>query len=377
MRMASFPLLACALAAVLPQPALGSDAAALVSGAVLDDGRLPLRALGLGDGGLDGSPRSLPPGAGHYVTRGGVAVRAQREGVKLDFPSGAELLVAPDGAVHLRDGSHTAPTSRTLELHLADGARVRLVPGARRRPLDTVEVVEDGWSTELWRRELAMRQRQRAPRPGGACYFAVGRGDVLYRGATLGAVVALQRALCPRDREADYPGHRAVLAGDVLIESLQRLPAAVPPLAVQFPQAPAAAANLASAAPELFPAGAVTRPPGAVGDLIFPLAGDFRLAVEERTGEQLWLALYRGTAAVPVVEWHSGARTVLHLLRPDGGENGGPRYFARGVDVTEEARALLDLPSGPEEQRLARAVLRSLGAKPPARAVPAAASHQR
>lgn len=363
------PLL-CAVPSGLAH-AQGSNA--VIVSQVVRDGRVPIASLGLGDGGVGAPVVAATDAPGQFVSSGGVLVRAQRQGIKLDFPSGSELLVTPDGLAHLRTGEHTPTTLHVLELWLADGTRVRARRSAG-RPFREVEVIDAEQSLVLWRGEQALRQPGRSPAPSGVCFLVVGQGDVLYRASRLGPLLTMERVLCPAVRRKKTPRHWLAVSGDVLAHSLRRLPDHVPPQSVQFPQAPQAAAALAQAADVLFPEGALPRPRGAVGELVFPLAGDFRLELEERPDESIWMCLRRGASDLPVVEWRAAPRTTLHLVRPQGGANGSPRYFLRGIDVTEVARELLPLPRTLETEGHARRVLKELGVRAPSvRPVPAAA----
>lgn len=360
-----------ALALLLPQTPTGPrtqrTGAVIVSG-VVSQGRLPLAELGLGDGGLGDpvvSPRQLGPG--HHVTPGGVLVRAQREGVKLDFPSGVELMMMPDGVVHLRDGTSSARSLHTLEIWLADGSRVRAARSSGgRSAFRQVEVIEGSKSMLLWRRDLQLRLPATPQRPNGTCYLALGRGEVLYEAAAIGPLIILHRALCPRREAGAFPSSWLAIAGDVLAASLRRLPDHIPPQSIEFPQAPRAAANLAQSAAALFPPGRLERPRGAVGALVFPLVSDFRLTVEEQRDGPIWVGLYRGGAEIPVVEWRVQHRTTLHLLRPEGGRNGLPRYYLRGIDLTDDTSPLVPVPTTALSWKRARTTLRVLGARSPA-----------
>lgn len=353
---------ACLLAqaaALAPQP---PSPAAIVSGALID-GRLPLAALGLGEGGI-GAPVVDPRSAsfGEYVTPGGVLVRVKAAGVKLDFPSHAEVLIAPDGSVHLRSGEHTLPSLGTLEVWLADGTRLRVQPGSGQgSPPRGVQVVAGDDAIELWRGTLPMQRRCRPGSNAVLRLLALGSGDVWYRADVLGPLIALERVLAQGDA-GGLPERRVVISGDVLAASLRMLPAHVPTTAVQQPHAPKVAAALAIAASDLFAPGSIERPPGAVGALVFELPGGMRLAVVDHGENDLRLALHAGSD-VPVVEWLIGFRTSLHLLRPNGGKGGGPRYFLSGIDLTDAARALL--PGAGADPAHARAVVRALGALPP------------
>lgn len=373
--MASTSLLALAL--LLPQETAPDVGAVILSG-VVQQGRVPLADLGLGDGGL-GAPVRSPEGlrACQQLTPGGILVRAQREGVKLDFPSGAELLLAPSGIVHVRDGSRSLRSLHAVELWLADGARVRATRSGGRTPFRQVEVITGSKSTILWQRHLPLRRAAVAPKPSGTCYLALGPGDVLYQGTTLGPLIVLERALCPVRRQGEYSRTRLIIAGDPLADSLRLLPNHIPPQSVELPEAPRTAAILAQFASTLFRRGRIERPAGALGALVFPLTGGYRLGVDELRGGPVWLSLYRGPSEVPVVEWRIDVRTTLHLVRPEGGRNGLPRYYLRGIDLTDATRDLLALPRSAQATARARDVLRSLGARAPVMRADPAASPRR
>ena len=64
-------------------------------------GSVPVADFGLGDGGVARRERRLRfHDTDGCVTPGGVHVACRAVGVKLTFPSGRQLLVAPDGALH-------------------------------------------------------------------------------------------------------------------------------------------------------------------------------------------------------------------------------------------------------------------------------------
>src|SRR6266581_3719188 len=76
---------------------------------------------GLGDGGVAAAaPREAAmrcePGAG--TSPGGVAIACRREGVRLLFAGGRELLFAPDGFLHLRSGEVAGQFGGGVELCL-------------------------------------------------------------------------------------------------------------------------------------------------------------------------------------------------------------------------------------------------------------------
>jgi hypothetical protein len=351
----------------LCQPPQSADAslrgstAVLVAG-VTEQGRLPLRALGLGDGGLGEAVRGRG-GPGELTTPGGVLVRAQIEGVKLDFPSGRELLVAPNAAIWLRGGEHTDPCLNGLELWLADGARVRIErESSPREPLRSVEVITEHGTVELWRAQRRMVRANSMSRPALEAFLVLGEGDVLYRALPLGPLLVLERVLCPVVERGEYPAQRAIVCADPLAESLRALPEHVPAHRVQFPQAIEAAANLAELAPRLFPRGMRARPPGPSGAMVFGLPYDFRLTIAAPPQGPARIGLTRGDADVPIVEWLVGPRTTLQLVRPGGGIHGGARYFLDGLDLTAQARALLEVRTTAQGSDRARDVLRALGA---------------
>lgn len=351
-----------------PLDELPTRAEAIVVGGALDaHGALRVDRLGLGGGGVD--TRRTPAMAserGVWRSPGGVLVRARREGVKLDFPSGAELLVSPSARVHLRDGAHTLPCLGGLELWLADGARIRAWRAPTGRgPLQRVDVADTATAKPartIFKAGHRVREASWRRQSGRTVLLVVGRGDVLYSALPLGPLIVLERVLCPRAKHLEYPRRRLVVVGDVLQASLERLPAHVPRRMIQMPQAREAALTLAALAPRLFREGILPRPAGAVGALVFPLGGDFRLVVQDDPQGPVTLGLMRGTSDVPAVEWVLGARTTLHLVRPHGGRHGGPRYFLKGIDLEDLVRPLLPLRLAPREQRRARTLLRILGA---------------
>lgn len=367
--MANRAVMAALLAFFAPQgpvDELPTRARAIVVGGALDErGGLRVDRLGLGNGGVGQErARAMASERGVWRSPGGVLVRARREGVKLDFPSGAELLVSPAARVHLRDGGRTLPCLGGLELWLADGAHVRAWRAPTGRgPLQRVEVVVAGAGARtIFKAGHRVHEASWRRQNGRTVLLVVGRGDVLYSASPLGPLVVLERVLCPRAKDREYPRRRLVVVGDVLRDSLERLPAHVPRRMIQMPQAREAALTLAALAPRLFAKGILPRPAGAVGALVFPLGGDFRLMVRDDPRGPVTLGLMRGSSDVPAVEWVVGARTTLHLVRPDGGRHGGPRYFLKGLDLEDLVRPLLPLRLAPRARRRARVVLRGLGA---------------
>ncbi len=337
-----------------------SDALAVIVTERRVGGALPLQRLGLGDGGLDGDRLAAAgPRLGRTRTPGGVLVRAQAQGVKLDFPSGAELLAAPDGWLHGRDDRAHVARSGTYELWLADGTRVRIGLAGPRRPLAKVECIAGSRSLVLFRGRRPQLQWVAAPPPAPITVAVLGRGDVLYRAAATGPILTLERLVCPPAARRVYPEHRVVLAGAPLAASLVALPARVPPKPLEFPAAPAIAAEVARAAGVLFPTGFRERPPRAVGEVLFELSGGLRLWIDEEPEHGLALAL-GPPAGEAVVEWRCGSRTTLQLMRPPAEDDGGPRYFGRAVDLTDWVRPLWPLRPSAAGDAQVRAVLAAL-----------------
>ena len=152
------PFVSCALLAQTP---VARDAALrppkpLLPEVVLascDDGPA-FAEFGLGDCGMQPSAcGELRWQKDQCLTAGGVRVECRAVGVKLTFPSGRELLIAPDGFVHLRSGESAGPFPTGLELLLGDGQSVRivLVPSANERLRDVV-VGDRERRLQPWRR---------------------------------------------------------------------------------------------------------------------------------------------------------------------------------------------------------------------------------
>jgi len=365
--MAAIPLLAC-LGALLPQapPVEGPAVVVLVSGVRAKDGTIPLTAFGLGEGGLVAG-RRVPCAAGDVATPGGIRLRARAEGVKVDFPSGAELLVTPSLRVCLRGGEQTLPTLGRLVLAFVDGSRLELEPDANgRRPLRRATLVTDGARVVFWppQQTAIVEAALREPLPRSDAFLVLGDGRCLCRAVPFGPLLGLRPVLRPLDDQS-VPEGRLVIAGDLLAASLRRLPGHVPPAPVQFPQAPEAAQRLAELAASLFAAGSIERPARARGPLVLALPQEWRLRVEADAGATLLrLGLLRADAALPAVEWTANrTRTELHLVRPLGGVDGSPRYFLRGLDLAAEARALWPWTATQDDLRWLDQFLARLGAR--------------
>lgn len=340
----------------------------LVCGARDQTGALPPTAFGLGDGGLTVGSSKPTPALGDVVTPGGIRLRARAEGVKLDFPSGAEMLITPSLRLCLRGGEQTLPTLGRLALALADGSRLELEPdGNGGRPLRRATLVTDGLRRVFWPPQQAIvieAGLRRQPDAPTNAYLVLGDGRCVYRAVPLGPLLGLRAVLRPREDDR-YPEARIVLAGDVLAASLRQLPQRVPPHPVQFPQAPEAAQRLAELAGVLFAPGITERSARAQGPLVLALPHEWRLRVEVGAGDGLLsLGLYRADSAVPAVEWTvNRVRTELHLVRPLGGQDGGPRYFLRGFDLGDDIRALWPFVASADDLRWLDQLFVHLGAR--------------
>jgi hypothetical protein len=350
-----------ALGSAPQQPA--PSCAAVVTGARDAGGRLRLDRIGLGDGGTAAERRAPVAGDGEAITPGGIRIRARAAGVKLDFAGGGELLISPTARVHLRDGTQTLANFGGVQLLLADGAILRAWPeSGRRDSLRRVEVELAGGTSVLWRGDREVVEAALADSFHGLTLCALGDGCVLYEPTPLGPLVLFERILCPAGARDAWPATRLIVAGDALRDSLVRLPLHAPRRAGDQPDFEALAQQLAALAPELFAAGTRERPPGALGQLLVPLAQDWRLAIEVHPA---WIALGLTFAghSVPVVEWTVGTRTEVHFVRPDGGSDGGPRWYLSGIELRDAAGLL---PVRPKLPAIARGKRRigELGGRP-------------
>lgn len=222
----AFPVWSCAL---LAQAGVPADAAGvpvprpLLPQLVLArlDAQPVVADFGLGDGGL-GPARSarrwLDSGC---TTAGGVRVECRSEGVRLVFPSGRELLVAPDGFLHLRGGEVGGPFPGGIELRLADGdaVRITLVPGARER-LTRVLVGARGEWLQPWGRGRAARSEGRDAGWAGPRAYCLGDGGEVYRSIALGPLLVLDRVLGAAERSPSLPCERLVLFPAPLLQAL-------------------------------------------------------------------------------------------------------------------------------------------------------------
>lgn len=328
-------------------PEVRATPAVVVCGALREDGSLPLPRLGLGDGGLAPGSR--------------LRVRAQQEGVKLDFPSGAELLVSASGFVHLRDGEQCGPFHR-LELRATDETSVRIQVGMRRGdPLARVEIHDRESAQVVWPQNPAGAVEAAHRDFHGTTLLLLGDGAALYRPIPFGPMLILDRALCHKDLTRNFPERRVVIAGDLLAASLEDLPKAQERVGGKHPSLLLATRQLAELSEALFAPGYLIRPPGTVGALVLPLGGGYGLIPRLRDA-QLVIGLCAQGQEVPLVEWITAARSELYLLRPGEGPDGG-RPFGRPVDLTRGCERLLRADRSEADITRAREILVALGVR--------------
>ena len=332
------------------------------------NGRLPLQAMALGDGGMSKERGKLVSlDRGRFRTPGGALIEARTEGAKLTFTNGHALLITPAGRIHLRGGEMTLAHLKGVRLLLADGSVVtaRRAPGGR-QPLSSVEVEVDGRTYRIWNQRRRTINASHVGAFPGPASVVVGDGRVLYTATPVGPTVVLERILCPKPLRSRYTKVRLVVVGDVLAASLRWLPQHAPRRSVQFPQVRQAAENLAALSGRIFPPRAILRPHGAIGQLWFELPGGFRLRVvaEER---RVVVGLYHEASDTPAVEWLTGGRTELRFVRPFASSRGykGPRYFMRGLDLRDLVQPLLPIQVNARHIAHARKLIEGIGGRVP------------
>ena len=324
-------------------------------------GSPPLRDFGLGAGGVLGARGALRCDVpGRCVTSGGVQVECLAVGVKLTFPSGRELLIAPDGAVHLRSGEVAGPFAAGLELRLGDGSRVQVsLAQARKRRVREVHVVEGDHAVQLWQRGKAAELRARArPRPWAGLRLACcGDGGDVYRPLGLGALIVLERVLVPRDRLDATPASRVVLLTSPMLESLRRMPRQHRETQAVVRRAVAAVTEVGERGDEIFRAGAALRR-ARRDQPRWVLAAGFELALALEG--PLWprLQLFAGRSPLPMVEWTVGAAGAAYLTNPNPDQL-GKRWHGNGTRMPRVAEDL-QVREHLEERQRALTLLRAL-----------------
>lgn len=307
---------------------------------VADADPVPLVALGLGPGGVECPPAGavLEPTDDGCWTPGRVRVQCATAGVKLTFATGRELLFAPDGLLHLREGPFAGPFGDGVELHLGDGARVAIIRGeAQRQPLSSVTVQHGERALRLWHRGSVDIRSVRPRSFDGPRLWCCGDGGALYRGIGLGPVLVLQRELACAAAATELPAVRVAVLTDPLLQTLMALQRAHrQPDPKQRPgMEPVAAVARRSA--QVFDAKAS---PPRVGhrELRWALGSGYELTLVPDGEAPLRLGLHIGDEARPFVEWSLGPAAAVWLLQPDGGIGSGSRRFGNGLPVPLVAR---------------------------------------
>ncbi len=309
---------------------------------------VPVAAFGLGAGGIDErhEPGPLVWSDGGCLTPGGVHIECRTEGVKLGFPSGCELLLAPDGFLHLRSGEQAGPFAAGVELRLGDGAAVRvtLAQAQRQRLRDVVVVVEDR-ALQPWRRGGPAHDTPRHTAWAGPRLVCAGDGGDLFSPIALGPLVVLERVLVAKAREEQVPAERLALIAAPLVQSMERLPRqhGTPDPAVR--RAATAVAAVADRGDEVFVAGAgLLR---AEPDRLRWLLGaghELQLDLEGQGAPRL--ALFAGPSTQPMVEWTLLMSPAAFLPNPGDDQAGEKRWYGNGVrlvPVAADLQARLEL----------------------------------
>lgn len=304
----------------------------------------PVGEFGLGDGGVALDRRELVFTEEGVRTPGGVEVQVRSVGVKLTFPSGRELLVAPDGHVHLRGGEIGGPFAGGVELRLADGALVRivLVPGADLRLRD-VFVVHGERALQPWRRGALASGTLRPGGWPGVHVSCCGDGGDLYRTIALGPLLVLDRVLVPQERDQLAPKERLVVLTTPLLESLERMPRQHREPDAPVRQAVAAVTAVADKGAMIFPAGAAL-PRVEREQLRWRLEGGFELQLELAGEMAPRLQLFTGRAGTPMIEWTLRGDAAAFLANPREDQI-GKRWHGNG---TRLGRVVSDLQANEE-----------------------------
>lgn len=321
---------------------------------------VPIADYGLGDGGVAATRAELrfaDDGDG-CVTPGGVRVACRSVGVKLTFPSGRELLVAANGAVHLRDDDAGGPFPTGVELLLGDGSAVRIAlsPGRRDRVRD-VEVVDGERALVPWRRGRPANDAARADRWPGAKVACCGDGGELYRPRALGPLVVLDRVLVPKARAEAAPRERLVVLTEPLVQSLALMYRQHRETDAAVRRAVAAVAGVAERGAAIFPAGAsLTR---AEADRPrWLLQGGFELQLDLDGPLVPRLQLFAGDSPLPMVEWTLCADSAAFLTNPRDDQL-EKRWHGNGTRLARAAEQL-QVRDGERELPAVLQVLRRL-----------------
>ena len=301
---------------------------------------VPLAEFGLGAGGVEPSKAGqLRWQNGDCVTAGGVRIECRSAGVKLTFPSGRELLFAPDGNLHLRSRECAGPFEFGLELRLGDGTCVRItLTQHERERLRDVFVVHGERVLQPWRRGEASTRAERPGSWAGLRFFCCGDGGDVYRAVAIGPLLVLDRVLVPETRVKTTPGERLVLATAPILESLDvmRRQHKEPDAAVR--KAITAVGAVADRGSDIFPAGAVLQR-SEKDRLRWLLGCGFELQLDLDGPRSPRLALFVGENGLPMVEWILSGDPAAFLTNPRDDQI-GKRWHGNG---TRMSPVLVDL----------------------------------
>ncbi len=203
------------------------EGVSLAQGCLLGDGGVRTATPAAVEAGARSGARAIEAAfrseSGTCTTPGGVVVQCRREGVKLTFPSGRELLYAPDGHMHLRDGTQAGPFLAGVDLRLSDGTAVAIDrSGSRRAPIECVEVRNGIEDACLFRRGNPTHEAARGAfrLPVISC---LGDGGSLYRTIALGPLVTMERVLTPLESKVSMPAQRLCVLAGPLVDSMELL----------------------------------------------------------------------------------------------------------------------------------------------------------
>jgi hypothetical protein len=300
---------------------------------------VPLSEFGLGDGGIGVAKRdALRWTNGGCTTAGGVRIECRAVGVKLTFPSGRELLVAPDGILHLRSGETAGPFPTGVELRLGDGATVRVsLSASSRARLRDVEVLEGDRVAMPWRNAEPATWVDRPGGWAGPRFFCCGDGGDVYRAVALGPLLVLERVLVADDRAESAPTERLVVLTAALRQSFATMTRQHKEPDAPVRRAVRAVEAVSDRSDVIFPAGSLHR--ARRESLRWLLTGGYELELQLDGPQAPRLGLFEGQTPRPLVEWtlHAHAAAYLGNPRDDRPEK---RWHANGTRLPAVASDL-------------------------------------
>jgi hypothetical protein len=330
------------------------------------EGVVDLAEFGLGDGGIATTTRGeLRQDRTGCTTAGGVRVECREVGVKLTFPSGRELLVAPDGNLHLRSGAVAGPFPQGVELRLGDGTLVRIsLASSQRERVRDVVLVDGDIAIQPWQRGARAVEMPRVGSWAGIRLVCCGDGGDLYRPIALGPLLVLERVLVEDGREDKTPEHRLVVLAGPLVHSLgvMRRQHREPDARVRH--AMTAVAAVADRSDVIFPVGA-TLQRAERDELRWLLPGGFELAIDLEGTMAPRLQLFAGRSPVAMIEWTLRGDSAAFLANPRDDYRDRP-WHGNG---TRLPRVAIDLQAREHlfERAMALGILAQLRRAPAAR----------